>query len=116
MASTGSENPVLDTLAAINAESLARCQLDQNSLIAVRIAALAAVDAPAASYLLHVGPAMDAGVTVEQVQNILIAVAPIIGAPRTASAAIKITEALGIVVAEVETELETELEAEEQEE
>lgn len=108
MASTGSENPVLDTLAAINAESLARCQLDQNSLIAVRIAALAAVDAPAASYPLHVGPAMDAGVTVEQVQNILIAVAPIIGAPRTASAAIKITEALGIVVAEVETELEAE--------
>ena len=106
MSSTSSENPVLDTLAAINAESLARCQLDQNSLLAVRIGALAAVDAPAASYLLHVGPAIDAGVTVEQVQNILIAVAPIIGAPRTASAAIKITEALGIVVAEVETELE----------
>lgn len=108
MSSTSSENPVLDTLAAINAESLARCQLDQNSLLAVRIGALAAVDAPAASYLLHVGPAMDAGVTVEQVQNILIAVAPIIGAPRTASAAIKITEALGIVVAEVEAELEAE--------
>lgn len=106
MASTSSENPVLDTLAAINAESLARCQLDKNSLLAVRIGALAAVDAPAASYLMHVGPAMDAGVTVEQVQNILIAVAPIIGAPRTASAAIKITEALGIVVAEVEAELE----------
>ena len=108
MSSTSSENPVLDTLAAINAESLARCQLDQNSLLAVRIGALAAVDAPAASYLLHVGAAMDAGVTVEQVQNILIAVAPIIGAPRTASAAIKITEALGIVVAEVEAELEAE--------
>ena len=108
LSSTSSENPVLDTLAAINAESLARCQLDQNSLLAVRIGALAAVDAPAASYLLHVGPAMDAGVTVEQVQNILIAVAPIIGAPRTASAAIKITEALGIVVAEVEAELEAE--------
>ena len=108
MSSTSSENPVLDTLAAINAESLARCQLDQNSLLAVRIGALAAVDAPAASYLLHVGPAMDAGVTVEQVQNILIAVAPIIGTPRTASAAIKITEALGIVVAEVEAELEAE--------
>jgi alkylhydroperoxidase/carboxymuconolactone decarboxylase family protein YurZ len=106
MASTTPENPVLDTLAAINAESIARCQLDQNSLLAVRIGALAAVDAPAASYLLHVGPAMDAGVTVEQVQNILIAVAPIIGAPRTASAAVKLTEALGIVVAEVEAELE----------
>ena len=108
MASTGSENPVLETLAAMTAESLARCGLDQNSLLAVRIAALAAVDAPAASYLLHVGPAVDAGVTVEQVQNILIAVAPIIGAPRTASAAVKITEALGIVIAEVAAELEAE--------
>jgi alkylhydroperoxidase/carboxymuconolactone decarboxylase family protein YurZ len=108
MSETGSENPVLGTLAAMTAESLARCGLDQNSLLAVRIAALAAVDAPAASYLLHVGPAMDAGVTVEQVQNILIAVAPIIGAPRTASAAVKITEALGIVIAAVEAELEAE--------
>ena len=108
MSETGSENPVLETLAAMTAESLARCGLDQNSLLAVRIAALAAVDAPAASYLLHVGPAMDAGVTVEQVQNILIAVAPIIGAPRTASAAVKITEALGIVIAAVEAELEAE--------
>ena len=108
MSETGSENPVLETLAAMTAESLARCGLDQNSLLAVRIAALAAVDAPAASYLLHVGPALDAGVTVEQVQNILIAVAPIIGAPRTASAAVKITEALGIVIAEVAAELEAE--------
>lgn len=108
MAETSSENPVLDTLAAMTAESLARSGLDPNSLVAARIAALAAVDAPAVSYLMHVGPAMDAGVGVEQVQNILIAVAPIIGAPRTASAAMKITEALGIVIAEVEAELEGE--------
>lgn len=108
MASTGSENPVLDALAAINAESLARCGLEQTALLAVRIGALAAVDAPAASYLLHVGPAMDAGITLEQVQGILIAVAPIIGAPRTANAAMKITEAFGLVVAELETELEAE--------
>ena len=108
MAVTSSENPVLDTLAAMTAESLARCGLDPNSLVAARIAALAAVDAPAASYLMHVGPAMDAGVGVEQVQNILIAVAPIVGAPRTASAAMKITEALGIVIAAVEAEREGE--------
>lgn len=108
MASSTSENPVLDTLAAMTAESVARCELDDNLLLAVRIAALAAVDAPAASYLMHIGPARDAGVTVEQVQNILIAVAPIIGAPRTANAALRITEALGIVVATVEAELEAE--------
>jgi len=111
MSTESSESPVLDTLAAMTAESLARCELDANSLLTARIAALAAVDAPAASYLMHVGPAMDAGVTVEQLQNILIAVAPIIGTPRTLDAALKITEALGIVIAVVEEELEAEEEA-----
>jgi alkylhydroperoxidase/carboxymuconolactone decarboxylase family protein YurZ len=111
MSTESSETPVLDALTAMTAESLARCELDANSLLAARIAALAAVDAPAASYLMHVGTAMDAGVTLEQVQNILIAVAPIIGTPRTLDAALNITEALGVVVAVVE---EAELEAEEQ--
>jgi len=108
MTDSSSPTPVLDTLAAINAESLARCGLDENSLLAVRIAALAAVDAPAASYLMHVGPAVDAGVTVEQVQDILVAVAPIVGTPRTMSAAAKITEALGIVIVALADEFEAE--------
>ncbi len=103
-----SENPVLDTLAAMTAESLARCGLDDNSLIAARIAALAAVDAPVASYLMHVGPAMDAGVTIEQVQDILVAVAPVIGTPRTLSAAANISRALGVVIIALEAELAAE--------
>jgi alkylhydroperoxidase/carboxymuconolactone decarboxylase family protein YurZ len=111
MTDASSETPVLDALAAITAESVARCTLDPNSLLAVRIAALAAVDAPAASYLLHVGPAMDAGLTVDQIQNILIGVAPVIGTPRTLAAALKITEALGIAIVALE-----ELEAEQGEE
>jgi alkylhydroperoxidase/carboxymuconolactone decarboxylase family protein YurZ len=111
MTDASSETPVLDTLAAITAESVARCTLDPNSLLAVRIAALAAVDAPAASYLMHVGPAMDAGVTVDQIQNILIGIAPVIGTPRTLAAALKITEALGIAIVALE-----ELEAEQGEE
>jgi alkylhydroperoxidase/carboxymuconolactone decarboxylase family protein YurZ len=106
-----SETPVLDTLAAMTAESVARCELDANALVAARIAALVAVDAPAASYLMHVGTAMDAGVTLEQIQNILIAVAPIVGTARTASAALKITKALGIVIVALEEELEAEEEA-----
>ena len=107
MTDASSETPVLDTLAAITAESVARCTLDPNSLVAVRIAALAAVDAPAASYLMHVGPAMDAGLTVDQIQNILIGIAPVIGTPRTLAAALKITEALGIAIVALE-ELEAE--------
>jgi alkylhydroperoxidase/carboxymuconolactone decarboxylase family protein YurZ len=108
MADAPSESPVLDTILAMTAESVARCRLDANSLLAARIAALAAVDAPEASYLMHIGSAMDAGVTAEQVQDILIAVAPIIGTPKTASAAMKITDALGIVIVALEAELEAE--------
>lgn len=86
----------------ITAESVARCTLDPNSLLAARIAALAAVDAPAASYLMHVGPAMDAGLTVDQIQNILIGIAPVIGTARTLAAAQNMTEALGIAIVALE--------------
>ena len=103
---TDSDTPVLDTLAAMTAESLAHCDLDPNSLMTARLAALIAVDAPAASYLMHIGPAVDAGVTIEQLQDILVAVAPIVGTPRTVSAAAKITEAVGITVIALEAELE----------
>ena len=102
MTGASSETPILDTLVAMTAESIARCTLDPNSLLAARIAALAAVDAPAASYLMHVGPAMDAGVTVDQIQNILIGIAPVIGTPRTLAAALNITEALGIAILALE--------------
>ncbi len=111
MTDASSETPVLDTLAAMTAESIARCTLDANSLLAARIAALAAVDAPPASYLMHVGPAMDAGVTVDQIQNILVGIAPVIGTPRTLAAALNITEALGIAIIALE---ELEMEQEEQ--
>jgi hypothetical protein len=112
MNAASSETPVLDTLAAMTAESMARCNLDANSLLSARIAALAAVNAPAASYLLHIGPAADAGVTLEQVQGILVAVAPVIGTPRTIQAATNIATALGVAVTVIEAELQAELEAE----
>jgi len=96
------EAPVLETLVEINAVSLARAELDPATLLLVRIAALAAVDAPAASYLMHVGPAVESGVTVEQVQDVLVAVVPITGAPRVLSAATKITDALGFAIAVAE--------------
>ncbi len=111
MTDAAPETPVLDTLAAMTAESVSRSGLDDNSLLTARIAALVAVDAPAASYLMHLGPAADSGVTVEQVQDILIAVAPIVGTARTLSAATKIAEALGIAIIALEAELEAEAQA-----
>jgi alkylhydroperoxidase/carboxymuconolactone decarboxylase family protein YurZ len=96
--------PVLETVAAMTEASLERCDLAPDALLLVRIAALAAVDARPVSYLAHVGPAVDAGVTVEDVQNVLVAVAPIIGTARVMSAAVNITEALGLAIAVVESE------------
>lgn len=93
------EAPVLEALVEINAASLARTELDPATLVLVRIAALVAVDAPPASYLMHVGPAVESGVRLEDVQDVLVAVAPIIGAPRVLKAAGAITEALGFAIA-----------------
>ena len=79
--------------------SLARAELDPATLLLVRIAALVGVDAPPASYLMHVGPAVESGVRLEDVQDVLVAVAPIIGAPRVLRAAGAITKALGVAIA-----------------
>lgn len=92
------DTPVLDAIAEITAVSIERTDLDARSLILVRLAALIAVDAPAASYLLHIGPAVDVDVTLEDVQDVLIAVAPVVGTARTLSAAAKIVDALGAAI------------------
>jgi alkylhydroperoxidase/carboxymuconolactone decarboxylase family protein YurZ len=102
------DTPVLDALAEITAVSIAHGTLDAREHLMARIAALVAVDAPAASYLLHVGTAAEAGVTLEDVQGLLIAVAPIVGTPRIVTAATNITAALGLAIAVVEAELEGE--------
>jgi alkylhydroperoxidase/carboxymuconolactone decarboxylase family protein YurZ len=104
------EAPVLEALTDINAVSIARTDLDPATLILIRVAALVAVDAPPASYLMHVGPALESGVTVADIQDVLVAVAPIVGAPRVLSAAAKITQALGVAIAVV-AELADEMDA-----
>jgi hypothetical protein len=48
---------------------------------------------------MHVGPAVQAGVRFDEVQDVLVTVAPIIGAPRVLAAAQNITDALGVVIA-----------------
>ena len=90
--------PVMEALIEINAASLARTELDDRSLMLVRLAALAAVDAPASSYLLHLRPAVDAGLTAGDAEDVLVAVGPIVGTPRTAAAAAKIVAALGLAI------------------
>jgi len=93
------DRPLLDTLADMTAASVERANLDDRELMLVRIAALAAVGAPPSSYLLNLGPAMDSGLTLEDAQGVLIAIAPITGGPRTLLAAGAIFKALGFALA-----------------
>ena len=104
------EAPVLAALADITAVSLERSTLNPRELMLARIAALAAVDAPAGSYLLNAGTAMEVGITLEDVQGILIAVAPIVGTPRIVAAAGNLASALGFALEMAEAELEAEAE------
>lgn len=96
------EAPVLATLAEMNIASISRVELDPAVLIVVRLAALIASEAPAASYLMHIGPALDNGVTLDDLQDVLVAVAPIVGTARVLTAAGNIAEALGVAIAVAE--------------
>jgi 4-carboxymuconolactone decarboxylase len=100
--------PVLDVLSKMTADSIEASSLDAETLMLVRIAALVAVDAPPASYLMNLGAAGELGITDEQVRGVLVAVAPIVGTARVASAAGKIVRALGLALelAELEAEVE----------
>jgi alkylhydroperoxidase/carboxymuconolactone decarboxylase family protein YurZ len=93
------DSPVLDTVAAMTEASVSRTSLNGRELMLVRLGALAAVNAPVASYFLNMGAALDVGLTAEDAQGVLVAVAPIIGAPRTVSAAATVAEALGLAIA-----------------
>jgi hypothetical protein len=53
LAELTSERPVLDQLASMTADSVEASSLDPETLMLVRIAALAAVDAPPISYPLQ---------------------------------------------------------------
>jgi alkylhydroperoxidase/carboxymuconolactone decarboxylase family protein YurZ len=98
MAEQSGQEPVLELLMSMTADSMEASSLDPESLMLVRIAALVAVDAPASSYLLNLSVAGETGVDAEQVQGVLAAVAPIVGAPRVASSVGKMAEALGIAI------------------
>jgi alkylhydroperoxidase/carboxymuconolactone decarboxylase family protein YurZ len=91
--------PVLEAVLKMNEGVAESSELDAESYMLVRIAALAATGAPPASYLLNLGAASELGLSVEQVQGVLIAIAPVIGSARVASAGSSIAQALGLATA-----------------
>jgi alkylhydroperoxidase/carboxymuconolactone decarboxylase family protein YurZ len=104
MAVQPDETPVLDLLASMTASSMEASGLDPATLMLTRIAALVAVDAPPASYLLNLGAAADTGLDLDQVRGVLAAVAPIVGSARVVSATGNIVRALGLALESAELE------------
>ncbi|TCO22316.1 hypothetical protein EV652_110302 [Kribbella steppae] len=105
---TTADTPVLDLLARMTADSVATSTLDVPSIALVRLAALVASDAPAASYALNLAADAEIGLTAEDVRGVLAAIAPIVGTSRVAAATGRIVTALSIAIEVAMAELEDE--------
>lgn len=91
--------PTVDALVAkMTKDSVEAAGLDAQTLMMVRIAAMAAVDAPPASYLMNLMAAAELGLDDDMVRSVLIAVAPIVGSVRIVSALSNIEEALDLAL------------------
>jgi hypothetical protein len=101
------ETPVLDTIADMTAVSIEHTSpsVSAREFMLARLAALIAVDAPAASYLANAPASQEAGLTAEDIQGVMIAVAPVVGSPRVVSAGGHIMRALGFAIAVGDGEL-----------
>ena len=99
------ETPVLDTLADMNTVSVQHNLLAPREAMLARIAALIAVDAPPASYLVNEAVAADMGLTASDVQAVMIAVAPVVGTAKVVSAGGKILRSLGLAITVADFEM-----------
>lgn len=111
--STSSDTPVLDLLERMTVDSLETSTLDAQSIALVRLAALVASGAPAASYALNLAAAGEVGLGAEDVRGVLAAIAPVVGTTRVVDATGRIVLALGVAIEVASAELNDELDVDE---
>ena len=100
------DTPVLATLSDMTAASVTRSSLPPRDFMLARLAALIAMDGPPISYFANASAIEESGLTAEDIQGVMITVAPVVGAPRVMSAGGHILRALGIEIAVAEAEAE----------
>ena len=88
------DTPVLETIFAMHLDALERSGLDERTYVLTRLAALVAMDAPPVSYGLTFAAASDAGVTLDDAQSVLVAIAPLVGSARITAAAGNVIRAM----------------------
>ena len=106
------DHPVLDTLVDVTAASIDHNTLSARDFMLARVAALIAVDAPPISYIANASAIEESGITADDIQGIMIAVAPVVGTPRVMAAGGHILRALGITIAVADAELADQLDEE----
>jgi alkylhydroperoxidase/carboxymuconolactone decarboxylase family protein YurZ len=99
------DGPVLDTLTDMTAASVEHNSLSPRDYILARVAAMIAVDAPPISWFATASAIEESGLTTEDITGVMIAVAPVVGAPRVMAAGGHILRALGIAIAVTDVEL-----------
>jgi alkylhydroperoxidase/carboxymuconolactone decarboxylase family protein YurZ len=94
------DEAAIDDLITIRvSEAVDASDLDAKTFAMVNLAALIAMGGDESSYLLHVGAAIDAGASVDEVTAVLTAVGANVGVFRIVSAADPLATALGITLA-----------------
>jgi hypothetical protein len=88
------ESPLVESLAQMHVDTQERSGLDDRTYLLVRIAALVAIDASAASYLVNLAVADEVGITADDVRGVLIALGPLVGSARVMSGAEKAMQAI----------------------
>lgn len=91
---------IADLVAIRVEEAVESSDLDAKTFSLVNLAALIATGGDDASHLLHVGAALDAGASVDEVTGVLTAIAPNVGVFKMVAAADPLATALGITIAE----------------
>ena len=89
--------PVLAELSRLNANAVRGSGLDEKTAVLVRLAALVALDASPASYLVHLRLADGAGLEPATVQAMLVEIASLVGTARVVSAVAKARQAINSV-------------------
>ncbi len=98
MAQSTDETPLLDLLKDMTASSLDATNLDEQTLMLVRLAALVAGGAPPVSYGMNLEAAAEVGLDAERVRDVLAAIAPIVGTARVVAATTSIAKALALEI------------------
>lgn len=91
--------PVLDEVIRMTLDSADRSGLDPRTYFMVRIAALAGTGAGPAAWVTNLSLAKDAGLSREDVQNVMVAISPVIGTARTVSAVGNALRGVGLAAA-----------------